>query len=341
MKIVIKMKRKKSELLGILILVLLQVSATQFNSEVEVDGATNQNNIQLIQQEEFNPSDAEIFINSDDDFLSYAFPGNGTINDPFRIENYTFDTIKLFGILIVNTTKHVVVQNNSIAASNTALKVEFNDPGTLSFKNNTCKNSEIGLCTKFTAGIVIRYNDFWGNNESLLVINTRDVLIENNTVRNNNLGIVLKTTNATFPTVNCSVMFNLIENNTGYGVTIPAFYENRWTKENSIHHNTFANNNPDGKKQALDDGIGNEWDDGENTGNYWSDWWGIGSYNIRGLAKSKDNYPLNDPIHVVTTKIPGIFKGRILIFVVFTPILLGGYIFVQTRKRRSKTIEEE
>ncbi|TET30188.1 MAG: hypothetical protein E3J70_05225 [Candidatus Heimdallarchaeota archaeon] len=55
--------------------------------------------------------------------------------------------------------------------------------------------------------------------------------------------------------------------------------------------------------------------------------------------KTKDNYPLNDPIHEVTTKIPGIFKGRILIFVIFTPILLGGYIFVQTRKRRTKIQE--
>lgn len=312
----------------------------------------------------FDPLDAEIFIESDADLEGYGFPGNGTENNPYRIENYTFDTFKQFGILIMNTTKHVIVQNNSVSASDTALKAEFNAPGTLSFYNNTCKSSAIGLCAKFTARVIIqnntvydneiginmennnsysfvRYNDLWGNNESLLVINTQDVQIVNNTIRNNNFGIVLRTMNETIPTVNCSIIFNLFENNTGYGVFIPAFYEHRWSQENSIHHNTFANNNADGKKQALDDGVDNEWDDGEYTGNYWSDWWGLGAYNIEGLAKSKDRYPLDDPLHEVTTKIPGIFKGRILVFTIFAPILLGGYIFVQTRKRRIKIKENE
>jgi len=334
----------------------------------------------------FEPIDAEIFIESDNDLESYGFPGNGTENNPYRIENYTIDTYKQFGILVVNTTKHVIVRNNSVSAMYTALKAEFNAPGTLSFHNNTGYNSTIGLCTKFTAGIIVqnnicnkneygmsfssvfsleienntifdnekginlennnsysivRYNNLRGNEEAIIVLNTRDVLIENNTIRNNDLGIVFRTMNSNIPTVNCSIVYNLLENNTGYGVTIPAFYEHRWTQENSIHHNTFANNNVNGKKQAFDDGVNNEWDDGKNAGNYWSDWWGIGSYNIGGLAKGKDRYPLNDPLHEVTTKIPGIFKGRILIFTIFTPVLLGGYIFVQTRKRRTKIKENE
>jgi parallel beta-helix repeat protein len=289
----------------------------------------------------FSPLDAEIFIESDADLIDYDFPGNGTTNNPYRIENYIINTFKLYGILIVNTTKHVIVQNNCISASNAALKTEFNAPGTLSFYNNTCKNSDFGLYMNSTTDIIVRNNDFDRNNESILVLNTRDVLIENNTIRNNRIGIVLVTTNASTPTVNCSIIFNLLENNTGYGVSIPAFNEHRWTEENSIHHNTFANNNAKSKKQALDDGGCNNWDDEVGTGNYWSDWWGIGSYDILGLAKSKDKYPLDEPIHEVTTKIPGIFKGRILIFVVFTPVLLGGYIFVHSRKRRTKIIEEE
>ncbi len=357
------------------------MSITQFDSSIGAKGRTNQNNWQFIPREDFDPLDAEIFIDSDIVLESYGFPGNGTENNPYRIENYIIDTYKLFGILVVNTTKHVIVCNNSVSARYTALKAEFNAPGSISFHNNTGHNSTIGMCVKYTAEITVqsntyfdneygmtfssvhylkienntvfdnvkgvnlennnsyssfRYNNLWGNEETLIILNTRDVLIENNTVRNNDLGIILRTMNSNIPTVNCTIIYNLLENNTGYGVTIPAFYEHRWSQNNSIHHNTFANNNADGKKQALDDGINNEWDDGKSAGNYWSDWWGIGSYDIRGLAKSKDNYPLNDPIHEVTTKIPSIFKGRILIFVVFAPILLGGYIFVQTRKRRTK-----
>jgi parallel beta-helix repeat protein len=276
--------------------------------------------------------------------------------------------------------------NNSISAEYTALKAEFNALNTLSFHNNTGYNSTIGVCVKFTEGIVIqnntcynneygmtfssvffleienntvynnkkginlennnsyssvRYNDLWGNEEAMTVLNTQDVLIANNTVRSNALGIILRTMNSNIPTVNCSIVYNLLENNTGFGVAIPAFFEHRWTQENSIHHNTFANNNIEGKKEALDDGVNNVWDDGINAGNYWSDWWGLGAYNIEGLAKSKDKYPLNDPLHEVTTKIPGIFKGRILVFTIFAPILLGGYIFVQTRKRRTKIKENE
>ena len=379
------MKKRKTKLLMILFLLSIQVFVVQNNAGIMSNEAVIQSHYHRLPRVDFNPLDAEIYIDSDDDFLSYVFPGNGSASNPYRIENYTIDTYKLFGILVVNTTKHVIVRNNTVSARYTALKAEFNTPNTISFHNNTLYNSTIGLCVKFTANIIarnntcynndygmtfnsvltlgienniiyendkglnlennnsfsnIQYNNLWDNNESIIIINSKDVMIGNNTVRNNDLGIILQTMNSNIPTVNCSVIYNIFENNTRYGISLPAFYEHRWTENNKIHHNTFANNNAKGKKQALDDGINNIWDDSEKTGNYWSDWWGIGAYNIPGLAKSKDRYPLEDPLHEVITHIPGIFKGRILIFVFFVPLLLGGYIFVKNREKVLKIKKE-
>jgi hypothetical protein len=132
-----------------------------------------------------------------------------------------------------------------------------------------------------------------------------------------------------------------LENNTGFGVAIPAFFEHRWTQENSIHHNTFANNNNEGKKEALDDGVNNVWDNGINAGNYWSDWWGIGSYKINGLAKSKDYFPLRHPLHELTTEVPRILKGRVIEFSIIIPILLITYMLIEARRVRRKSEKEE
>jgi parallel beta-helix repeat protein len=241
--------------------------------------------------------------------------------------------------MCVKFTAGIVVQNNTCYDNDYG--ITFNCALSQEIENNTIYDNGKGLNLENNNSFSsVRCNNLWGNEEAVIVINSRDVLIENNTVRNNDLGVILKTMNENIPTVNCSIIYNLFENNSGYGVSIPAFFEHRWTEKNSIHHNTFANNNAAGKKQALDDGINNAWDDGESIGNYWSDWWGIGSYKTKGLAKSKDHYPLNDPLHEVTTKIPSIFKGRIIIFVVFAPVLLGGYIFIKNKDKVGKARKE-
>jgi hypothetical protein len=56
---------------------------------------------------------------------------------------------------------------------------------------------------------------------------------------------------------------------------------------NTIYLNRFVNN----AEQARDFGKFNRWDDGISLGNYWSDYEGIGPYQINGDARSRDHHP--------------------------------------------------
>ena len=67
-------------------------------------------------------------------------------------------------------------------------------------------------------------------------------------------------------------------------------------KSNTIYLNSFFNNNKYGISQASDNGTSNYWYYSElETGNYWSDWNGTGSYPIAGSANAVDIYPLREP----------------------------------------------
>ena len=52
-----------------------------------------------------------ILIWKDDDFNQYKFPGEGTENKPYIIENYNITTSFPYCITIWNTTKHVIIRN--------------------------------------------------------------------------------------------------------------------------------------------------------------------------------------------------------------------------------------
>ncbi len=58
----------------------------------------------------------EIVILNDYDFSEkYSFPGSGTAEDPFLIENYLFDDPDTTAIVIKDTTKHFIIRNCSIS----------------------------------------------------------------------------------------------------------------------------------------------------------------------------------------------------------------------------------
>ena len=50
-------------------------------------------------------------IDSDDDFVSYGFPGSGNLTDPYIIENYTISGPYSYAIEITYTTKHFIIRN--------------------------------------------------------------------------------------------------------------------------------------------------------------------------------------------------------------------------------------
>jgi parallel beta-helix repeat protein len=82
----------------------------------------------------------------------------------------------------------------------------------------------------------------------------------------------------------CLVYNNWISNNTYYGIFLNAGTGNR-IFGNAIGWNEVGN--------AWDAGEDNQWDNGIDLGNWWSDYNGPGPYEIEGPAGSKDNYPMD------------------------------------------------
>ena len=82
----------------------------------------------------------------------------------------------------------------------------------------------------------------------------------------------------------CEFKFNNISQNR------IGFYIDDESENNLIWQNYFLNNT---EYQAVDDGIGNKWNN-ITTGNYWSDFnYNDIYYQISGIANSTDYYPLN------------------------------------------------
>ena len=57
-------------------------------------------------------------IESDEDFIFLGFPGHGTLENPYRIENFQMGGANIAtGLFISNVTKHFIIEDCLIAAA--------------------------------------------------------------------------------------------------------------------------------------------------------------------------------------------------------------------------------
>ena len=101
-----------------------------------------------------------ISITSDDDFISQGFPGNGSITEPYRIENLniTFSEAGI-GIYITNTTKHCVIQNNYLDTFEDSIYVNNVAPFTIVIQDNIILfSSSYGVKLKNSEGVAVSQN---------------------------------------------------------------------------------------------------------------------------------------------------------------------------------------
>ncbi|MCK4770858.1 MAG: right-handed parallel beta-helix repeat-containing protein [Candidatus Heimdallarchaeota archaeon] len=202
-----------------------------------------------------------------------------------------------------------------------------------------------GISVKYSKNIVIEDNLFWSENrcDSILLSSCKKTVIRNNTCKSITKnygaeGIVFFNSNRTIiernwiflntfgifvaDSSNCTIAYNIIENNTRYGI-----YMRKYSDDNIIHHNTFIGNNFEGISQVLDSGKNNTWFDPlTKEGNYWSDYEGEGKYNITGSANSKDPYPLDNNLEKIHETDFSIVTLPIFLLVIF---------IVQRRKKKT------
>ncbi len=263
-----------------------------------------------------------------------------------KINNNTCDSFASHGLMITYAPESTIT--NNLFISNEHGIYYDSCPDSL-IANNTFTNNHFGIRSEnnSTDG-VISGNYFSNNDMGIFLGNAPRNQITENIFLNNYVGIILDSTYPEGASKYCEISYNLIENSTSFGLVISAFFGQDFSSYNEIHHNSFVNNNLNGKSQAIDDGVENLWSkEGTRIGNYWSDWWGIGSYKINGTADNKDRYPISKPLHTLQTPVPTFLKGRAILFGILIPILVVGYIVVNEsrRNRRAKgqqiVIEEE
>lgn len=176
----------------------------------------------------------EIDIDSDKNLTDYGFPGEGTLENPYRIENYRIDTSQYQAISICNTTKYIVVQNCSINAERIGLYLADVKPGTVRVHNNSFIGNILGLILASCSDIKVLNNTFEQNLESIHIGSTVRIDISHNIFRNNEYGI-----RSHYSGEN-NVFTNIINN---------YFYENYEgiecagdLNDFNIHNNSFLNN---------------------------------------------------------------------------------------------------
>ncbi|NHJ33106.1 MAG: hypothetical protein FK732_09590 [Asgard group archaeon] len=242
---------------------------------------------------------APILIDSNDDFETLGFTGNGTSLDPYIIANlYINSSGSTNGIEIHNTNVHFEIINCTILTDYVGIRLSATAASTATINNNTCisklgDGGGIGLSS--TYGVTVISNECANFMQGIHLNHAHNNLIYSNTILVSNYqGINIRYSNYN------EITYNDIENSQQHGLV---FVGDAHT--NVIHHNRFINNSKvetytiDGERsgaimsQGYDEGQGNTWYDEESkTGNRWSDYNGSGDYAIDGRAGSVDIYPL-------------------------------------------------
>ena len=174
----------------------------------------------------------------------------------------------------------------------------------VSIANQTITNTLVGVtfgyCSNFSlngsnfsiceTAVEIR-NSSEGNIFNSIIINSTQrgiyirssekVLINNNTLSNNNVGIE-------YTAEYLTIKFNLIANSQSY-----AIFSDYYSDFCTITNNNFLSNAAEEISQAFDDGLNNDWDY-----NFWNDYIGTGNYQIEGSGPvyHYDHNPLSSPV---------------------------------------------
>jgi len=194
-----------------------------------------------------------------------------------------------FGILL-SECQDVYAIDNIVGPSN-EYGIHLNDSQYCVIQgNNVFDSLAAGIdCIKGLGNMIILNSVSGSGYYGIVVWESMVFIVYNNTVFDNNEGISIMMAPSS------QVFFNIVENNTGTGITFGWGSDLCYAYCNRIGWNTAGN--------ALDDGSTNFWDNGVNMGNFWSDYSGTGTYSISGNAGSVDNYPLsiNDEFPTTTT----------------------------------------
>lgn len=300
---------------------------------------TTYNNTQYLEE---NLNLAQTYINhppieilSDAAFLGYSFLGNGSNNNPFIIGGYSITSSENPAIKISNTNSHFIIQDCLINCEFLGISLEYISSGTSKIFRNvilSSTNDGSGIALRHMSNCIIEQNTCYNFIQGIHIDDVDKCIFHNNIIKDSSYqGINIRYSNSN------NITSNLIINSKQHGIAIVGL-----SAKNIIHHNRLEGNawhnsydidggEPQGPptSQAYDEGYNNIWyDNNAQEGNYWSDYFGIGSYSIDGPSDAVDLYPFQ------TTDITPFIL--ILILTSVSTVLLGLLIYFIRRKRKLK-----
>jgi parallel beta-helix repeat protein len=232
-----------------------------------------------------------IWIDDNDDFAIRGYPGFGTADDPYIIENFSIST-SASCIVIENVDVHYVVRNcilrsgsrESISpGSSHALYIRGVSRGILEnihieigwngIEIDSCSSVNISSCRVFDSHTGIHFSNCINMTVNGCI-----------TAGNSNRFRLTATSNST------------IRNSKLYSNTLRGVYLDTSSSYNYLYHNYFGWSTYEDLTDtgfAVDDGTENCWDDGNGQGNLYYDYNGTGIVQIGGDADSVDHYPAN------------------------------------------------
>ncbi|MCE7747866.1 MAG: hypothetical protein GPJ51_05675 [Candidatus Heimdallarchaeota archaeon] len=177
-------------LFSLLIISIIFNQSTAITSEVPLETEDNfSSQISLL------TTSFPINIYSDADFVTLGLPGNGSIDNPYRIEDYLIQDSVGYGIFVSSVTQYFVIQNCVVRNSFFAgILIRKANNGTGNVSNNICENNgNAGILILESEGVTAENNYCNGNQYGLEVRFSPDSYIFNNTCGSNlNSGMYLR-----------------------------------------------------------------------------------------------------------------------------------------------------
>lgn len=151
-----------------------------------------------------------IHIYDNYDFITYGFPGNGTPESPYIIENLeiTIDIQAEDGISIDGVSRSFIIQNCVIDATREDISISFIDSPHVIIRNNICKDSFYGIYLNSVENYQIENNTCSQNSiNGIYLQSCSNISIYNNTIFDSDIGLEIQSSD------NCVITDSLFFNN--------------------------------------------------------------------------------------------------------------------------------
>ena len=173
-----------------------------------------------------------IYIDSDDDFITYGFEGTGAPSTPYRIEYLEIiSTTNTSGILIKDVTMYFIIQYCSIDALQFGILVSNVPSYACKIYDTFIENTPNGIFVNYSNSAWIWNNTCSFNNNSISINECDDSLIDgNDCIDSYNKSISIKNSE------NVSVTYNYCYSGNEEGITL------EYSPDSTVRHNICLQN---------------------------------------------------------------------------------------------------